>query len=381
MSAFALNNKKEFYLSLLLQRLQDIEAHEAYTLINFSEIEIQESVNYDTWNDGQDIHAVNLRVPKDTFLLNIDDHPKISELIRTEFNKIYRYSGEHIGAVNILPDENLITTPNTQTIFHYANNKLPSISSYDKERIWGAGALRIFISHRDSDKLEAKNIQTQLEEFNIASFVAHEDIKVTEEWAKEILRALMTMDIFLCLITDDFFDSKWTNQEVGFALGKNIPVLPFKTNLNTPDGFISILQAGKYNKDSCAHDIIGLLTETKSIPSTVKDSIIESIIQSFHGVNSWSEAEKIAELFQYIEKITDAQAQQFIDIFNNNGQINCCYSLSGYDTHGNRRNSSRLYAEFLNRCTDKEYIIEKQGNKIRLMEKPQKSIEIDRVPF
>lgn len=381
MEEYYLDGKADLYFSLLCKRLQSLGYLELYQLISTAHMQV--GFGYDSssnYNETYFGHLLNFYVPSGIFLKTFDKHQEFTNIIEKEFNAIFTNPlGEYIHSVMILPDDDIAPQANSSRF--YLHNKLPKVSDEDLERIWGAGTLRIFISHRDSDKIEAKNIQTKLDKFNIASFVAHEDIKVTEEWAKEILRALMTMDICLCLITDDFFESKWTNQEVGFALGRNIPVIPLKTNSNTPDGFISILQAGKYNSKSCADDITTLLLNTKSIPSIVKDSVISSIIASLRNANSWEEAIKIAEFFQYIEKITETQAQGFINVFNSNSQIHASYYLSGYDGYGKKRAYPPLYADFLNRCTDKEYIIEKQGNRVVLIEKMTKTVESNLVPF
>ena len=38
----------------------------------------------------------------------------------------------------------------------------------------------------------------------------------------------MSMDVLLALITKDFDKSNWTAQEIGFVLGRNVPVVQLK---------------------------------------------------------------------------------------------------------------------------------------------------------
>jgi hypothetical protein len=61
-------------------------------------------------------------------------------------------------------------------------------------------------------------------------------------WQQEIEKGLETMEVMLAFITDDFHDSVWTNQEVGYALGKGVPIIPVKFGRNDPDGFIGSKQ-------------------------------------------------------------------------------------------------------------------------------------------
>lgn len=102
--------------------------------------------------------------------------------------------------------------------------------------------LRLFISHISQHKAKATRLKDCLAPFAIAGFVAHEDIHPTLEWQHEIERALYTMDAFLAIHTEGFSKSIWTQQEIGFALGRGVKVISFKMG-EDPTGFISKHQA------------------------------------------------------------------------------------------------------------------------------------------
>lgn len=164
-------------------------------------------------------------------------------------------------------------------------NKLPSYEDEDLTRVWGSSQnIKVFISHRDTYKIHAHNIKKLLERIGISSFVAHDDISPTEEWQKEILIALQSMDIFLAYISNDFFASFWTNQEVGFALGRNIPILPFKVNMD-PNGFISNIQAKKYITDSFINDFIDMLINMRPLSRLRTHYLqeVEKLVGYVHG--------------------------------------------------------------------------------------------------
>lgn len=101
---------------------------------------------------------------------------------------------------------------------------------------------RLFISHISKDKQTATRLKAALSIYSISGFVAHEDILPTLIWREEIERALQTMDAFLAVHTRGFSASNWTQQEVGFALGKGIKVISFKYG-EDPTGFIGAQQA------------------------------------------------------------------------------------------------------------------------------------------
>lgn len=110
-------------------------------------------------------------------------------------------------------------------------------------RNWiGTQAFRLFISHISADRDKAMRLRTCLQRYGISGFVAHEDIHPTLEWQEEIERALCTMDAFIAIHTRGFSKSVWTQQEVGFALGRGIKVISFKMG-EDPTGFIQRRQA------------------------------------------------------------------------------------------------------------------------------------------
>ena len=58
----------------------------------------------------------------------------------------------------------------------------------------------------------------------------------------EIEKALFSMHALLPLLTDGFHDSNWTDQEIGIAVGRGVPVISVKLGTD-PYGFIAKYQA------------------------------------------------------------------------------------------------------------------------------------------
>jgi hypothetical protein len=123
---------------------------------------------------------------------------------------------------------------------------IPSSANYtqvEPPKNWqDTKALRLFISHVSKDKLIATRLKNALAQYEIAGFVAHEDIHPTLPWQDEIERALQTMDALIAVHTTGFSASIWTQQEIGYALGRNVKVISFKMG-EDPTGFIGKHQA------------------------------------------------------------------------------------------------------------------------------------------
>lgn len=122
---------------------------------------------------------------------------------------------------------------------------------------------RLFISHISKDKLKATRLKECLIPYGITGFVAHEDIHPTLEWQSEIERGLQTMDAFIAVHTVGFSQSYWTQQEIGFAIGRGVKVISFKMG-EDPTGFISKQQAlarRDRTAEEIAKEIDALLSE------------------------------------------------------------------------------------------------------------------------
>ena len=86
------------------------------------------------------------------------------------------------------------------------------------------------------------NKKDGLKLYGISGFVAHVDIESSKQWQDEIEKALHTMDALTAILMEGFKESNWCDQEIGFAVGKDVLIIPIKKELN-PYGFIGKYQA------------------------------------------------------------------------------------------------------------------------------------------
>lgn len=107
---------------------------------------------------------------------------------------------------------------------------------------WVQGQFRVFITHIASQSHLARQIQEGLRVHRISSFVAHEDIVPTSDWQDEIERALRSAHALVALLHKGFHESDWTDQEVGFMLGRDRLVVGVRLGID-PYGFIARSQA------------------------------------------------------------------------------------------------------------------------------------------
>jgi len=107
---------------------------------------------------------------------------------------------------------------------------------------WRKEMFRLFVSHLAIHRAFAAELQESLLDFGISCFIAHNDIEPTQEWQTQIETALSTCDALVALLHENFHNSNWTDQEIGFAMGRGVPVYSVRFGQD-PYGFIGRFQA------------------------------------------------------------------------------------------------------------------------------------------
>lgn len=191
-------------------------------IIANSKISIQEGTSYENWNGGTTGHSVYLTLPESLYLRINKQKDNIQKQITTDINKINNVCNEFVNEVffEMEIDEEQDWRRDTGLLLSKR-----SVSFKTEKRIWGDNKFKVFLSHKSNDKVNAANLKEKLKIFGISCFVAHEDIQPTKQWQDEIENALFTMDAFIALMTENFHDSNWTDQEVGVAFGRGVPIV------------------------------------------------------------------------------------------------------------------------------------------------------------
>ena len=228
----------------------------------------------------------------------------------------------------------------------------------DTLSFWKSGQIRLFISHRDKHKKQAKILANELGKYGISAFVAHDTIQPMTTWQEEIMKGLQTMEVMLAFITDGFADSWWTNQEVGFALGRDIPIIPLKLQGQDPTGFIGNKQALRGSLENPAASISEIYK--LMIESIGEERCKNVLIGKFLTSHTWKRTEELFKLIEEsVSSLSDSEADKIIHGFSENSQL--------YDSFHLQSN----LCNFLKRMTNKNYVI--RGQRIYISEQNNKA--------
>ena len=177
---------------------------------------------------------------------------------------------------------------------------------------------KIFISYQTADGSIASRLQKSLSAFGLNSFLAHEDIVVSEVWRTRILEELYTSDICVCLLSTHYLESVWCVQEAGIsAFHKGMIPIPLRLDDSLPPGFLNVIQAVKCDPDSIS--IIDILPGMLHGGSSAGVDIAISLIEGSRSYR-WSET-YYQILLPYIQNLTDNQAIRLLNVTRNNGQV------------------------------------------------------------
>lgn len=125
----------------------------------------------------------------------------------------------------------------------------------------------IFLSYHHEDRTLAGRLKKELREYGLACFLAHEDLAISSQWRREILRHLNACVAIVPIITNNFYKSDWTSQEVGFAIAKRKTIISLVLEERiSPRGFLESYQyvrSSKMELENAIKKIVGVLTAAK----------------------------------------------------------------------------------------------------------------------
>jgi hypothetical protein len=175
-----------------------------------------------------------------------------------------------------------------------------------------------FISYQSADKVIAGKVKNLLAGVGISTFMAHEDINVSEEWRLKILEEIGKADLFVSLWSANYNNSWWCIQESGIAsYRKEMTAIPLSLDGSIPQGFAGNIQSTKIDPDNIyLQDLL---------PGIIKADLslgINLIFKSIAGSRSFRGAEiNFQQLLPYVSSLSPKQGKELLEIAIKNDQV------------------------------------------------------------
>jgi hypothetical protein len=160
-------------------------------------------------------------------------------------------------------------------------------------------------------------VKDALKSIGVESFMAHEDIQVSQEWRDRIIEELRSADVFVPLLSASFRKSEWAPQEIGFAISRaDLLIIPVQIDTTPPFGFISTIQGRLLPfpvEGSYFHDAI-----LRRFPR----QMIARLIDALAGASSFRRAEALFRpLLPVLGSLTPDEAERIAKASTENGEI------------------------------------------------------------
>ena len=317
-SKFELPKTIERYLAALSKLYAQDGKRQLQEIIVNAQTRIHEEWSRDNWNGGTCGHALYLVLPELLYIRSVKLKSDIQHQIKEDLNNLHNIQNEFIEEVFIEMEigENNEWRKESGLLLSGKRTILPDAT----ERIWGTAGFRVFLSHKSEVKKETAELKEYLRLFGISCFVAHEDIHPTKPWQDEIENALASMDAFVALMTSNFHDSEWTDQEVGFAFAHGVPIIAARLGKD-PYGFIGRFQGLSCTWATVAEGVVKLLIKN--------DRMFSAYVDALRKCLTWEIGNTLGKALPGIERLTPPQVDELASAYNETSELQKTFAFNG----------------------------------------------------
>lgn len=194
--------------------------------------------------------------------------------------------------------------------------------------------LALFASHQSSHKALVGSVAAALDRYGVELFVAHEDIEPDREWKDEILKALGTTDGGVAFLHQEFKGSDWCGQEVGWLLGRGVPVVSLKFDLAPygPLGERQAIPAAGKDAPALAEALLDVLEARPELHGGLASSLVKAMRES----RSFKNTDEVWERLRKLRNLDEEQCRVLLGAVEDNTQV--YWASSPHD-------SGRAYAD------------------------------------
>lgn len=181
---------------------------------------------------------------------------------------------------------------------------------------------RLFASHLDTQQRLVKEVADILADtFSISLFVAHADIAIDDEWHAAIESNLQAADAGVAFLHPGFNASGWCDQEVGWMLGRGIPVFTLKFASQVPYGPFGKKQALAVEPTATASILADHIVTWMRTKPSLTTRLNASLATALQKSASYATTDRIWAHLQKAHDLTANQVGAVASALRDNNQV------------------------------------------------------------
>ncbi len=199
-----------------------------------------------------------------------------------------------------------------------ATNHAPTGASHADATVT-AQPLVIFASHASAHRIFVGEVAQEFRWLGIELFVAHQDITPDEAWQEAILSNLASADAGLAFLHNEFKTSEWCDQEVGWLLGRDVPVFSVRIDISPygPLGQRQAIAGVGLSASAIAAEVVQRFEKRPEL----RAGLVSSLVQGMADSPSYFRTDKIWALLRQRSDLDEKQCRDLLEALNANNQI------------------------------------------------------------
>ncbi|MCS5735666.1 toll/interleukin-1 receptor domain-containing protein [Herbiconiux daphne] len=182
--------------------------------------------------------------------------------------------------------------------------------------------LKLFASHLTTQKVFVHEVADALNrKWGVSLFVAHDDIEPDSTWQAPIEDALASVNGGVVFLHPGFIESRWCDQEVGWMLGRQIPLRALKFAGTDPYGPLGKQQAYTVPNTMSATALADVLIDWAAERPLLSGSLITSLVTALQASRNFDQSTALCDRLRDHNDLTTNQVAAVATALRDNDQV------------------------------------------------------------
>ncbi|MFC4246573.1 TIR domain-containing protein [Natribaculum luteum] len=117
---------------------------------------------------------------------------------------------------------------------------------------------QVYVAHAPGDLELVQDLFSTVKNFPFGVHIALEEADADR--SRDLLKGRIDdSDLLVAVLTDDAADDQWVNQEIGYAVAKDVPVLPLYDHEQLRGGYVTAVDGIEIDRENLTATIFALL--------------------------------------------------------------------------------------------------------------------------